>query len=103
MDRLGFLAAVRVAATRENEALSTGGSGLRSRMRDAEIGAPPEVADLGVPAPLDAGIHHSTAVLAIEVVGQCVRHGRPIAGGKLRQEAVMYLAGRVFRPWCRPA
>ena len=38
-----------------------------------------------------------------KVVGQHLRHGVPVAGGEVRQEALIHLACRVFQPRCRPA
>ena len=39
----------------------------------------------------------------VNVVGQCLGHGVPVAGREVRKEALEHLACRVFQPRCRPA
>ena len=51
----------------------------------------------------DSRAHHPTAIVTGNVVGQYLRHGVPVAGREVRQEALAQLACRVFQPWDRSA
>ncbi len=67
-----------------------------------ELGDRPHVRDLGIPTVSDAGVHHPTTIVDENVVGQCLRHGVPVAGREARIEALDHPACRVFQPRRRP-
>ena len=67
------------------------------------LGERSHVRDLGISTVPGPGIHDPTAIVDGNVVGQHLRHRRPVAGREVRQEALVHLACRVFQPRRRPA
>ena len=88
--------------THEDKAFPAGRNDGRRHVRDPEVGDRAHVRDLGVPTVPDPRVDHSTAIVSGKVVGQHLRHGVPVAGREVRQEAFGHLAGRVFQPRRRP-
>ena len=95
---LGPLVAARGAGTSEGEALPAGRNDCRRHVRDPEVGDRPQVGDLGISTVSDARVHHPTAIVGANVVGQYLGHGVPVAGREVRPEALEHSACRVFQP-----
>ena len=62
-----------------------------------EVGHRLHVRDLGVPTMSDPRTHHPTAIVTGEVVGQCFRHGAPVARRIVATKRSAHLARRVFQ------
>ena len=82
------LAAAEARDAREDEALAAGRHDGRRHCRDPDVGDRPHVRDLGISTVSDPGVHDPTAIVAENVVGQYLRHGVPVAGREVRQEAL---------------
>ncbi len=70
---------------------------------DPDLGDRSHVRDLGISTVSDPGVHHPTAIVGGNVVGQDLGHRVPVAGREVRIEALVHSACRVFQPRRRPA
>ena len=58
--------------------------------------------DLGIPTVSDAGVHHPTAIVDADVVGQHLRHASQSRAAKYAWKRSYYSACRVLQPRRRP-
>ena len=84
--------------TNEGKALPAGRNDSRRHALDPEVGDRPHVRDLGISTMSDSRVHDPAAIVDGYIVGQYLRHGVPVAGREVRQEALAHLACRVFQP-----
>ena len=67
------LVAARDANTSERKALAAGRDDDRLMFVSPKSAAAPHVCDLGISTVSDAGVHHPTAIVVVNVVGQHLR------------------------------
>jgi hypothetical protein len=92
----------RQIITNEDEALPAGRHDGQRYVQGANLGKGLHVRDFGSPTVPDAGVHHPSTIVGHKVVGQCLGHAVPFAGGEVRKVALEHSIWRVFQLRRRP-
>ena len=80
----------RAAPMRENEAFAPGRNDVHRDVRQqSDLGGHPQVFDCSISTLPEPGIHDPAAIVATIILGKVLRHGIPVAGREMRQEALV--------------